>query len=112
MKKRKIFKVLFIISFIPYIIFLIRALLSAFYGTADFGSVIISGLSEPWIGGKEIVTLYGFEAFKQTITWDFIGFTFGVPLIPIILLYQLIYLVIMCKNRKTLNNIKKVRNKK
>ncbi len=52
--KKKLFKILFILSFIPYIYCLVMAILDAFYGTAEYGSVIVYGLSKPWIGEAQI----------------------------------------------------------
>lgn len=98
--KRKLFKILFILSFIPYIILFVMAILDGFYGTAEYGSAITYGLAKPWIGESQVNMIYGIEAFKQTIMFNFIGFTFVYPIIPILLFYQLIYLVIMIKNRK------------
>lgn len=82
MKKRKIYKIIFIISFLPYVILLLISLYHAIFGY-DLYTMILP---------TYVKTLYGMEAFLQTLIWNSIRLCF-IPILPICLIYQLIYLI-------------------
>lgn len=88
-KKIKLTKVIFVVSFIPYIALLGIALFNAMIGFDFFFS-----------------TTYGFEAFMGTIVIYGIMVSVYFPVLPIVLLYQVIYIIInIIKNKK--NKIKR-----
>ncbi len=82
LKKRKIFKIILIISFVPYIILLLISLYYSIFGY-DLYSMILP---------KYLRTLYGMEAFYMVLMWYSIAFSF-IPILPLCFLYQIIYLV-------------------
>jgi len=81
--QKKVFRLIFIISFIPYILLLGLALYNSIFGFTFFS------------------TAYGFEAFILTIL--LYGMIFSIyPVLPIVLIYQIIYKIfkIILKNKK------------
>ncbi len=82
--KKKIPKILFILSLIPYFLILIIGIISSFIGVSFFGEV------------------YGLGAFFLSIYSMIINFTM-IPILPICLLYQIFY--IMRKRIKYFKNI-------
>lgn len=89
--KNKILKLLFKISFLPYIILILISLYYAIFGYDVY----------TWILPTYVKTIYGIEAFINTITWNFLGLCI-IPIIPIIALYQIIYILlfIIRKNKQ------------
>ena len=96
--KRKIFKTIFILSFLPYIILV---LISSYY--AIFGNDIYA-----FMGGY-IRTDYGMKAFLDTLTWNCLILTF-IPVLPIIAIYQIIFIIIYVINKfkNSITKIKKI----
>ena len=89
MDKRKIFKIIFLISFLPYILLILLAIHSAIYGHNIY----------TWFGNQYIQTIYGMEAFKEIIIWGVLAMC-AIPILPIVLIIQIIYLVRYLKNKK------------
>lgn len=92
MKKSKIFRIIFMLSFVPYIVLLSISIYYAINGYDVY----------TWILPVYKGTIYGWEAFKQTI------FLYGIsmciiPVLPTVTIYQVVYIVGML--------IKKYRNK-
>jgi hypothetical protein len=87
-KKIKISKVFFLLSFLPYALLLLQALLSAIFGFTFIFS-----------------TSYGIKAFFDSLLivgWHFIVV---IPILPICFIYQIIYLILINKrnsNKQTL----------
>lgn len=79
---KKIFKALFIISFIPYVILLLISLYYAFFGY-DVYTLILP---------VYVKTIYGVEAFLETLTVNVLTL-FYIPIIPILLIYQIAYII-------------------
>lgn len=76
LNKEKILRVLFKLSFLPYILLLLLAIYNAIFGC----TVILS-------------TYYGLEAFNSTIALlGFAGCTYF-PIFPIVFLYEVFYLI-------------------
>lgn len=74
--KNKIFKFLFIISFLPYLF------------------IIINGIIKAWTGTTFIFnTIYGFDAIWLTILFTLYTLTFTVPIIPICFIFQIGYIL-------------------
>lgn len=89
MNRKKIFKVLFLISFLPYIILILISIYHAILGYDVY----------TWINHQYIETIYGIDALTETLFWN--GITFSIiPILPISLIYQIIYVVIYFKNKK------------
>lgn len=82
LKKKRIYKILFIVSFLPYIILLAISLYHAIFGY-DVYTLILP---------TYVKTIYGIEAFVSTLFWNALALCF-IPIIPICLLYQIIILV-------------------
>lgn len=86
--KKKIFNYIFIITFIPYIYLFTIALYYAIFGYDVY----------TWILPTYVKTIYGLDALFETL---FIyGFKFSIiPIFPLCLIYQIIYLTINKKSR-------------
>lgn len=85
--KNKIPKILFIVSFLPYLLILLFGIISTFSGITFLFN-----------------TIYGFDAFIVSIFFIIYNFFFFIPIIPICLIYQICYLL---KNKiKKFKNIK------
>lgn len=93
--RRKVSKVIFIISFIPYIIMILFAL---YYAIA--GEEIYTFLSHEYIR-----TDYGIEVFMRTMYLLIYLGTVVVPILPILIAYQFIVIlrVIIAKIKKCQN---------
>lgn len=74
--KNKVIKILFKISFLPYILILLYGLGSAFWGMSFFFN-----------------TCYGFEAFALTVLFCLYFFTLMIPIIPVCLIFQIFYIL-------------------
>ena len=81
--KRIAFKIMFFISFIPYIEVLLRALYHSIFGYNKY----------TWILQAYIKTCYGIEAIKESIIYDGC-----IILVTICLIYEITY--IFCLRRK------------
>ena len=90
MNKNKTFKMIFLISFVPYIILILISTYHAIFGYNVY----------TWIKPQYIETIYGIEAFVETLMWNGIKFSV-IPMLPIILIFQIIYILIYLKNRKS-----------
>ena len=66
MTKKKIFKVLFFISFLPYIILILISIYHAILGYDIY----------TWINHQYIETIYGIDALTETLFWN--GITFSI----------------------------------
>lgn len=84
MKNLNKLKIIFLISFVPYILLLIPACYNAVFGYYD----------APLLPGGASQTYYGFEAVKYTIFWYGFIFSIIIPVFPICVVYQIIYLII------------------
>lgn len=83
MKKKKLFKLIFIVSFMPYVLLLLYALYKSIVGYDIY----------TWILPVYKGTIYGIEAFMQVLIWNGIALCF-IPVLPACFLYQIIYLII------------------
>ncbi len=80
---KRIFSVIFIISFIPYIILIGYGIYSAIFGYDVY----------TWILPTYVGTLYGLDAFLEAVT--VLGLSlFFIPIIPICAIYEIIYLIL------------------
>lgn len=94
MTKKKIFKVLFFISFLPYIILILISIYHAILGYDIY----------TWINHQYVETINGIDAFTETLFWN--GITFSIiPILPISLIYQIIYIVIYFKNKRCIEEL-------
>ena len=88
--KEKVLKILFFISFLPFIFLLAKSTYHAIFGYDEF----------TWVG-YYVGTIYGFEAFLEVFVWTGLALCF-IPVLPICFVYQLIY-IIRCFARKKHN---------
>ena len=86
MNKNKIFKVIFILSFLPYIIL---ALISLYY--AIFGYDVYT-----WIKPVYTRTIYGMDAFFNSLIWNLLSW---IPILILVIIYQIIYTIIIVVKR-------------
>lgn len=93
MKPKRIWTVIFYISFLPYILGILWSIWNAATGIQMEGYV-----------------MYGISAFWTTIKLILLVFTLKIPLIQIVLLYEIFYKV-LCKKMKE-QNIKRAKKKK
>lgn len=89
MKRRKIIKIILVISFLPYVYVLLKALYYAVQGYDVY----------TWIKPVYTGTIYGMEAFKEVLLWDVMLLTI-IPVLPVCLLYQITILVIHIIRKK------------
>lgn len=68
-------------SFLPYIAGVILGIVYA-----------ISGYDVTTYTGVYVKTIYGFEAFRDVITWYGLGLIF-IPIIPVCLIFQIVYFI-------------------
>ena len=85
--KRRIAKIIFILSFLPYIILLLISLYHAIFGNNVYA----------FLGGY-IRTDYGITAFLDTLVWNALGLCF-IPVLPTVAIYQIIFIIINIKNK-------------
>ena len=93
MKKRKLNKILLIISFLPYILLLLISLYHAIFGYYVYTLILPT----------YVKTIYGIEAFVSTLFWNALVVCF-ITILPICLLYQIVNLITYI--------IKKIKDKK
>jgi len=98
MKKKKfnIWKIIFCLSFLPYLCLLLVGIFSSIFGYKDCSFL-----------GYGCNTLYGFKAFRSIILWHFLALTFT-GVIPILGIYDVVYIIynIIRKNIKYLDILK------
>lgn len=85
-KKWNVKKILFILSITCWIIYFASGIYAFFFGSMTGG-----GLFNPTME-------YGFAALTSTLFWNLLAFTY-IPVLPITLIYIIIYLVINRKNK-------------
>lgn len=83
--KNKVWNILLIISFLPFLWLMARSIHAYINGCAG--------------GLLNQVSLYGFDAFQETFFWELIGLTI-LPILPAALIYQIIYLVRLIRMKK------------
>lgn len=86
-KRSNITKILFILSFLPYIILILISLYHAIFGNDIYA----------FLGGY-IRTDYGMKAFLDTFVWNVLSLCF-IPVLPIVAIYQIIFIIIKIKNK-------------
>ena len=78
---KKILSIIFIISFIPYIILISYGIYSAIFGYDVY----------TWILPTYVETIYGLDAFLEAVTVLGLSLIF-IPVIPICIIYDALYL--------------------
>ena len=92
MNKKKIAKIIFILSFLLYIILILISLYHAIFGYDVYT------LIKP----KYVRTVYGIEAFGETLLWNALVLCV-IPVLPIVLIYQVTYIIIKLLKRNKKN---------
>ena len=85
---RKICKLIFIFSFLPYVALI---LISTYHSMTGYD---ITG----WIHSSTVKTIYGIDAFVDSMTWNFLTLCF-IPVIPVAMAYQIMYVLILMTNK-------------
>ena len=81
--KRKVLKIIFWLSFAPYLFLIVYSIYHAIFGY-DMYTLIFR---------EYIRTIYGWEAFLNVFVWN--AFILCVyPVLPVCLLYQVIYFIV------------------
>ena len=83
MNRKKIAKIIFILSFLPYIILILISLYHAVYGYDVYT------LIKP----QYVRTIYGIEAFGESLVWNALVLCV-IPVLPIVFIYQITYIII------------------
>ena len=83
--KHLIAKIIFIISFVPFLFCIFAGIMCAF-----------RGYTYTEILGDIPTTIYGFKAFFEVFITDLVTFTF-IGIIPVCMVYQLIYSIVEFK---------------
>lgn len=83
--KHLIAKIIFIISFVPFLFCIFAGIVCAF-----------RGYTYTEILGDIPTTIYGFKAFFEVFITDLVTFTF-IGIIPVCMVYQLIYSIVEFK---------------
>ena len=81
--KWKIKKILFYLSILCWILYLLIAIYYAIFGYCD--------------GIFQCTNIYGFEAFYSILIWYGLVFTMFIPILPVTLIYIIVYII---KNKK------------
>jgi len=81
--KRKIYKIVLILSFIPIVALVLISLYYAIFGYDVYTMVL------PTYRG----TIYGMEAFANSFIWNVLSLTF-IPVLPVCLIYQIVYFLV------------------
>jgi hypothetical protein len=97
LKKEKIYKILLVISFLPYVLLILISLYHSIFGY-DVYTLILP---------TYVKTIYGMEAFISTLSWNALLLCF-LPILPICLLYQIIYLTTCIINKIKHNKYKHI----
>ena len=82
MNKRKILKIVLLLSFTPYIILIVYSLYHAIFGY-DVYTLILP---------QYLRTVYGWDAFSEVFLWTALSLSV-IPIIPVCFLYQIIYFI-------------------
>ncbi len=80
---RKILKIIFWLSFMPYLFLIGYSLYFALFGYDSY----------TWIMHQYIETLYGWDAFREVFIWTAFGLCF-LPVLPICFFYQVAFGII------------------
>lgn len=80
--KHKAFKLIFAVSFLPALILLGISLYHAIAGY-DVYTMILP---------EYVRTIYGWEAFGETLVWNGIALCV-IPVLPLMLIYQIVYVI-------------------
>lgn len=83
--KHLIAKIIFIISFVPFLFCIFAGIVCAFRGYT-YNEIL----------GDIPTTIYGFKAFFEVFITDLVPFTF-IGIIPVCMVYQLIYSIVEFK---------------
>lgn len=95
MKKNKILKVMLYISFLPYITILLISIYHAIWGYDVY----------TWILPEYVETIYGIEAFLETMVLNILRLWY-IPVLPICLIFQIICIIsYLLKRKKSNKNI-------
>lgn len=91
MKKRLIFRMIFIATFLPALSLIAISIYYAIFGYDVY----------TWINHVYVRTVFGTDAFLETMTWNVLCLLF-VPVLPICILYQIGYIIyfIIKKHKK------------
>ncbi len=89
-RKKKFLRILFWLSFVPYLLLVGYSAYFAIVGY-DVYTLILP---------QYLRTIYGWDAFCRVFVWTGIAFCI-IPILPICLLYQLIYFMIALVSRST-----------
>lgn len=79
----KVFKVIFWLSFLPYVILLLISIFCAIVGYDEY----------TWILPVYKGTIYGWEAFSNTLIMNSIKCCV-IPILPTVVIYQIVYILI------------------
>jgi len=88
-RKINIKKILFVISVACWITYFMSGMYAFFFGYS-------AGLFESGI-------VYGFEALENALVWNLLIFS-AIPILPITLIYIIIYLIFRCKEKRKQNS--------
>lgn len=94
MDKNKILKLILYISFIPYIALLV---VSFYYALNGFDVYT-------WILPTYVKTIYGMEAFLETLIWNGLKLCY-IPILPVCLIFQIIYFIRSIVNKRKLTQV-------
>ena len=96
--KKKIAKILFIVSFLPYIIIVLISLYAAISGNDVYGAGFLDD-SFKYTNGAYIRTEYGMAVFLIYLKDLIYIFSSWISILPVVVGYQIIY-IIMKKVKK------------
>ncbi len=89
-KKVKTLRIIFWLSLFPYLFLMGYSLYHAIFGY-DMYTLILP---------QYLRTIYGWDAFYQAFIWTVMAFCI-IPVLPVCLLYQVIYIILCICKRKT-----------
>jgi len=89
-KKSK--RISFIISFIPYILLILTGMYYSIFGYQGMFSNTL---------------YYGWSGFEMSVFWITLAFTLQIPILPLCIIWQIIYLIVRHKEKRGNNDNRK-----
>lgn len=90
--KKKVLKIIFIVSFLPYIVLVLVSLYYAIFGL-NIGQH--SGIPDTMVvEWKTTGTIYGINAFWTMFEGLIVIYSRMVPVLPILVIYQIMYVIL------------------
>lgn len=88
--KKKIAKLMFIMSFLPYFIIIV---ISLYYAVVGYEQIESLRIPDTMVAEYETQRIYGINAFLTVFSFQVLVFGSVIPILWIVIVYQIIYVV-------------------